>query len=556
MRVQIIKWIQFSAISSLLILTGCVDESGREGRSLIKDFSIASDSTGCGEQVFLYSTGDTCADACTDGTHLATDEEITALAANSTDTIIEIMSNSAGVCADDVVTIERPSEVYVQSDTCACKSLKSASIGNCSTVCAGKTDKTETILYGSVLVGSTIELNDSMVNLHGWCNNEIGDGLTSPKCSLEFTEEGGSVEYVSLTTFEGSNNFQADVTNLDLNKVYVVKVKEVQSGSNAESDAFHLTLKDPDSDDDTTDDPLSSVLNSQYTCVTRAGSTSSDGDDIYTNAARLHFYFNNKNSPPALAAGNPFLFCHDINDHGETDSILFDRLELLSQHFALWDNTDIKFVDQDGDGFPDVDTIIQNKLKDEYDVTDTPRLFWQFSWPNSPEASSATLMGYAMIPWINSDTGRPFCPTRDDYINSTDPILKVLNSVVGNDTEAIYLGKKEPVSLPDDSGNMVTQPDDILIIRQGILEKIWFYYENGQHYTPDVVTSTQKTIHFYWPPDYTNPHTKKPSQKLFTIRSTDELSGTANSGVGSVPTTAAPKDKRIGCVPDLGDPTE
>jgi len=545
--------IGITVLTMMLFLTSCVDESGREGRALIKDFTTSGAQTGCGDQLFHFSTGDTCVDNCPEGTHVATADEITTLTTDATEEIKNIVAASKGVCADDVVEIVRPSEVFVQSDICACKTQKAASVGNCTTVCAGKDSKTETILFGSVKVGPGIELNDKMKTLHGWCNNEIGDGKTSPQCSLEVKDASGGVQNLNVTTFANSNNFQADVTSLSLDKTFILKIKESQSGSEAESDSFQLRLKDIDSDDSTSNDPLKTVFASQYTCLTRAGKVGDDGN-IYTDAARIHFYFNNKNIPPALAAGNDFLFCHDVNTYGKVDSILYPRLELKSQHLALWDPTDVKFVDQDGNGSPDVDTILANKLKEEFNVIKEPKLFWQLAWPNVPNSQTPGLLGYVMIPWINQTTGRSFCPTRYDYQNSSDPVLRVLNGVVGNDTEAIYLSKKEPVSLPDDDDVLQPQPDDILIIRENVLKKIWFYFENGQHYTPDEVTATQKTVHFYWPPDYANPHTKKPNQKLFTVRAPNDLGDSGNSGVGTVPTTITPQDKRIGCIPSLGEP--
>ncbi len=44
--------------------------------------------------------------------------------------------------------------------------------------------------------------------------------------------------------------------------------------------------------------------------------------------------------------------------------------------------------------------------------------------------------------------------------------------------EGLYMAEKEPVQLTDEDGTVVQAPLDVLLIREGLLNKIWFYFQN------------------------------------------------------------------------------
>ncbi len=190
-------------------------------------------------------------------------------------------------------------------------------------------------------------------------------------------------------------------------------------------------------------------------------------------------------------------------------------------------------------------------------------IFGEFRWPSAPANPStsdgasaggaasptqAPLLGFFMQPWIDSSTGRGYCPKQAQY-NGTDPLFRILKEVVGVDTEGLYIALKEEEILNTSSGTAVPAPQDILFIREGLLRQIWFYYENGQHFTPNDTTANQKTIMFYWPADPVNPYVKKSTQKIYTIRASDSLSAAQNAG--ALRTSIRPPDKRFGCVPAI-----
>ena len=534
-----------------LISVSCMEQSARKGKPFIEDFTLSNDTgSGCGSDFFVIEEV-ACISSCAEGTHIATAEELAVIDSEGSDEIKEVVANSAGVCVADVDQVTRPDGAVVVKNTfCSCINGKPDIINNCSSICAG-TNTTVATLSGSVTVTEDISLNTAFGSpgtLSGWCTKEIDDGLVAPSCVLQVFD-GSSTLQLPISIPGGSNTFSAVLTSLQFDKTYVAKIVEAGSGSGASSSSFQFKRKEQSEDQTYPDGPLKIMPVSQYTCVTRSGKIEA-GDDIFNNAARVHYYFPSSDEPTALAPGNNFLICHDINQFGLIDSSLYPRLELIPQHFAVWDQSDIRFVDQDTNGQPDINGIISQKLKDEYNVTQTTNIFSLFSWPNRPESNGTPPnVGFFMTPWINPQTGRGFCPTDTEY-NGTEPLFKVLKEFVGIDTEGIYLAEKEPELIDtDDEGNAVQAPQDILIVREGLLKKIWFYYENGVYYTPNDTTAGQKTIRFYWPADTLNPHVKKSDQRLYTVRAPETIgAGGSSTGLTSV---LRPPDKRFGCVPAL-----
>jgi hypothetical protein len=524
-----------------------MDSGGRKGKPIIKSSAQGATGTGCGEDLFLLETGDTCVNTCPEGFYQPTGDELANITAEQTEEKKLIIGDSAGICVDESTKIVRPTdEVFITKDFCACKDSKPDIVNNCQSFCAGQTTDAATLFVNTTL-GPTINLNENLGNLYNWCTKEIGDGLTSPQCFLEVFD-GSGTEDLSIDISPGSNSFKVNISSLALDRTYVATLKEKGSGSNAQSQSFQIRRTEFDSDTTPDNTPLKIMPISQYTCLTRAGSQVNAGN-IYDNAARLHFYFPSNNNPTSLPPGNPFLFCHDVAKYGDNDSPLYDRLELIPQHFALWDQSDIRLADQNGNSRPDINETIQEKLLSDFGISRTINIFGLLTWPNRPNVDGpAPNMGFYMLPWIDPVTGRAYCPDQSHY-NGSDKLFNILKEVVGVSTEGIYMSVKEPELLSDDNGTPVLAPTDILIIRENLLKKIWFYYENNQHFVPDEITASQKTIHFYWPADPENPHIRKSSQKIYTVRRPTELS--VDAGQTGLQTSISPPDKRFGCAPAI-----
>ena len=343
-----------------------------------------------------------------------------------------------------------------------------------------------------------------------------------------------------------ANRFSANIENLDYEKVYLATIVESQSGSNARSSTFQIFRKSIE--DTPAMGPLKITPVSQYACVTRLA-TQQGHNYEYDKMARLHFYFASIATPPGLPPEVRSTVCHDVNLHGLNDSPLYPRLELIPQHFALWDPTDRRFVDLNNDGLPDINTEIQDKLERLTGNRQNINVFSLLNWPNMPsvenlEQNNNPNLGLFMIPWINPLSGQSYCPKQTHY-NGSEPIFKILKEIVGTDTEALYFAESEPVV--QSPGNYT---QDVMIIREGLLKKIWFYYENYRHLTPDQVTANSKTIHFYWPPDPLYPHIRKSTQRIYTIRYPSEIGKNGNQS--GLSTNISPPDKRFGCAPSIG----
>ncbi|WP_127716048.1 hypothetical protein [Halobacteriovorax sp. HLS] len=542
------KTLKFILMALLTLnLASCVTGDGREGKPVIKSSAQGATSAGCGEDLFLLDTGDSCVNICPEGYYQPTGDELATITAEQSADIQDIIAASAGICLDESTKIVRPTnEVYIKRDFCACKGNVPDIINNCASFCSTQNTEAAT-LFVSTTLGPTISLNENLGNLYNWCTNEIGDGLTGPGCFLE-VYDGSGTEDLSIEISPNSNSFKVNISSLAMDKTYVATLKEKGSGSNAQSQSFQIRRTEYSSTTDPDETPLKIMPISQYTCLTRAG-TQVDAGNLYDNAARLHFYFASNNNPTSLPPGNPFLFCHDVAKYGDNDSPLYDRLELIPQHFALWDQSDVRFADQNANSRPDINEQLQERLLNEHGISKTINIFGLLTWPNVPDSNgSAPNLGFYLLPWIDQVTGRAYCPGQAEY-NGTDKLFNIMKEVIGVSTEGIYMSIKEPELLTNNDNTPVLAPQDILIIRENLLKKIWFYYENGQHYVPDEITASQKTIHFYWPADPVNPYIKKSSQKIYTVRRPTELNVDASQT--GLTTTVTPPDKRFGCAPAL-----
>ena len=581
------KQIKLILLTTVFLLSGCLPgvltSEGRTSSGVfIKDFTISDDlppgecatnnstDTRNYADVFIDSTFTTCLDKCGDTQHIASDQEVndliaelnqtTGLTSDEEENTRNVIGASKGVCVDD---IKRPNNAINISNFCGCLNKKAIISNNCASYCSSKSTNNEELLFVEVILGPEIENNELYGSLKSWCTIEIGDGKTNPTCNLELTDNNGSNIILPIENFMGSKSFSVDMKTLGTGVTYVAKIVEITSGS--KSSSFQVRRLDDTTTDDFTG-PLSVHHVAQYTCMTRSGT--SDGVNFnWTNALRLHYYYSPNDTPPSLPPiTNGQVFCHDINTYGLADSPLFERLENIPHHFSVWNYRDTRFVDTDKNGKEDINDILKNRLLNEYGVSKEVQIFGTLKWPNvipvtdagtsSDSASSDNpIVGYYMIPWVDGETGKGFCPTQDNF-NGTDPMFRVMKDFIGVDTEGIFLAERESLSMLNSDGASVIAPTDVLIVRENLLKKIWFYYENNQHLEPDAFAAENKTIMFYWPPDINDPYVRKSTQYIYTVRSSENI-GTGNAnGSSDLQTSIRPPDKRFGCVPSLGEVNE
>lgn len=468
--------------------------------------------------------------------------------------------------------------VFIQSNFCSCLKKKPDILSDCTSFCLNHNDIKPT-LYLFTKLGPSIELNDKLQNLRGWCTKALDDGSsgnsTNPACEMVF-DDGFTQKSIALdpnTNFGSSNNLIVPIDIItEFNKTFRVFIKEKTSG--ATSDSIQIR-RITEASTVPSLGPLKISPITQFSCVQRVGSISGS-NYIFTHAFKNHYYYVDLNVPPTLPGGNPFIACHDTTLYGFTDSPLYPRMEAMPGFFKMWSELDSRFIDQfgydangvkdstKGNGQPDINDILKEKLR-QLNVTTNGTYFRALSWLSYPGISNAPRLGYYLVPFLNPDTLRSMCPTQVEY-NSSNTEMNVLKEEIGVDTEALYIAQKESECYTDtSSGTAALKPvlDDWILIRESLAKKVWFYNNNGVATEPtDQVQHSNTNIYFYWPADTNSPYVKKANQRMYTIVSPGQV-GTISNTACSTTNTAAPSfnqnapvqtttlltDKRLGCIP-------
>lgn len=296
-------------------------------------------------------------------------------------------------------------------------------------------------------------------------------------------------------------------------------------------------------------DALKITSVSQYTCVTRMGESDPNTRSNYFNLKATNHYYFEENTKPLVRAYDSYLYCHDIDQYGPEDKINIPRLELIPKVFNLWDQTDIRFSDTNGDGEMDINNLINNEMLAGWNVNARTNYFIPLKWPSYPGQETHATLGYMMKVFIDRNTGEGKCPTQEDYF-SPDKTFQALRSFVGEDTEAIYIGVRQNEEITNFDGTTTGIPGDIILIKESDLKKIWFYYENNLAFKPDEVTSRQKTLYFFYPPapDFQNPFIRRSYQSLYTVIDRNSIPGYFEEG-GSAAQGLPSYEKKFGCIP-------
>lgn len=454
--------------------------------------------------------------------------------------------------------------VKFKANFCGCKDGAVVTYGNnCATTCANKVTNQRAILYVTFNVTEDISLNQSLQNINGWCNTNLATDSVdaNPRCVLKAKDELNNEASLDVVALSVPNTMSIDIEDLAEDKAYVLTLVETSSG--AKSDSIQIIKYSADIPLSSLG-PLKNAPISQYSCINRPSSVDNDTGEIYYDAAfRVHFYFLPRLPPDPIAAGQGIV-CHDWMNtlYGLIDDALYPRLELVPGVFNLWDTTDPRFYDNNGNTFDDVNDIIIQKAKNFGATTLAPstRFFEQFpilttstaNQTNGGTASVAQSMGYYMSPWIDQTTFRSYCLNSTHY-TSSNPLFKAMRDVVGVDMEGIYVGVKSAESVVDRSGNIVTAPSDFLLIRETDLKSVWFYLKNSVPTVPTDAIVASVPVYFYYPLNPASPYVRSSTQKLYQVKGAAELNnstvppgGNNSSGIG---TNYPPHDRKIGCIP-------
>lgn len=566
----------------LSILSACIADPGvAKNTGRVKDYSLSgANSSYCGTGYVIWSQLTYCAqNACPAQTHLASALELSDAKQFVLDTInnnligtsspttapvapngevpvggtvdqtlLDKINGSSGICLKDVPPPRPTGQVYINTDFCSCLNGQSDIINDCSTACSKFPKTAAPMLYLSTTVGPNIQLNQSLQNLQGWCSNTLPQDKVNPQCTLSAYDGTNTISGIKINSIVG-NSLTADLTSLALNKTYIVTIVETASGSNAKSSEFQIRRVPPVVPVTGPQGALKIAPISQYSCLSYEMTSPTPNVFWRTGFIRQTYYFAANETPtslPPVAAGMPAnLVCHDEVLHPGNDNALYPRLELIPQHFSMWDKTDQRFAPESTTNARlKINVLLENRLFNEYSVTVTSPLdlFAKTSWSNRPNtgtgAAQSVPMGYRMIPFTDPITSKTICPTQVDFLTSTDPLFKLLKDYMDS-TEALYLAEKEPEIL---SGAIFY---GTMFITEGIVKKYGFYIENGLKIKADQAALETKTIYYYWPVNNTMDPLLQGDRKLYTIRSPDALNGAIPTTIAAGATT----DRRVGCVP-------
>jgi len=554
----------------VITLSACVgDQSLAKRKGFVKDFSKDQGSqAGCVDSFLIYTAPyDTCTPSCLTGTHVSSLEELSkikqdlvAAGANlingvAADTLLQRVNASSNLCVADVIKDVRPTKaISIKNDFCSCINGKADILSDCDTTCSLKPVTSDAFLYVNTTVGPEIALNTKLGNVYNWCTVQLSSDDVSPQCTITATDGNTTVTLPPVIS-PGSNSFSVNITTLAKNRTWIIKINEFKTGSNAESKEFQIIRKNQPTDTSLVGALKISPVN-QYTCMTYGGTVDSTGNIIRTNYTRLLYYYAANEMPaPILPPGGnsqSLVVCHDEQLHPGKDSVEYDRLELIPGALALFDKADIRFTAKaENAGKLTINKILEERLLSEYQITSSGSgisLFYPLNFPNRPStdgvAAQTALLGFAMIPFTASDTGKAYCPN-SSHFTGNQPLLNLLGEYMG-DTEGLFLAEKE--------GEMVFKNGSYvpvygtMLTKESTLLNYGFYVQNGLKIRADSSSLNTKTIYFYWPLSTTADALTQGNRKLFTVRTFDTLNGQTISGA---PTTERTSDKRIGCIPKI-----
>ncbi|MEI8346914.1 MAG: hypothetical protein WCG27_05575 [Pseudomonadota bacterium] len=563
----------------------CVqDKSMRSGRATITDFrNIGGNPATVGSCLdfinlqFVVIDNKNCQKSCPTGTVTqlgrtqVVNDLLTAYSEGTGTSLYDLeqlVAKAKGFCLPP----QRPSEqVFPKGDFCSCLSGKPDIINGCENFCANK-NPSQATLYVEVTLGADVASNSKLGNLYNWCNAVIGDGEDHPQCQLLVENEDGGSDPILLpvTIAPGANSFSANINSLALYTNYRLTLKEITSEAIAQSIQLRRVNYRPAG----TDLVLENAPIHQYTCITRSLVGGATLTPTYINPMPLHYYYNEQGRPGPLAGGDPTLYCHDIIAHGAIDQSQYPRWE-DSIVFPLWKSTDSRFFDFNRNGQLDIHDLLKQRMADEYNFLVEVEIFTPLTFPNMPN-SGQQLVGYLMRPWIYLQNQKSYCPKQQQYLgqdplitsNSQKALFTLLKEMIVKDTEAIYLGKRDPVTLFNSQGQPFVSPNDTMLVREKILQRIWYYYDqNGQKFMGNVVEANRRTMQFLWPqsPACTSlqsiqnaqgewclpnngaccqPLAPISGQRAYTITYPEEA-----TNLGALRQNIVPSDKRLGCFP-------
>lgn len=401
----------------------------------------------------------------------------------------------------------------MRSDYCICQDGRSASYGNCASFCANKQTNGAELLFANFNVAE----NKKYVSVAEWCSKKSPWDFRNPKCVMSFVNEEGQKSELEVVV--AGNGVKVDVTSIEYDKTQVFTL--VESVSKGKSDSAQLIKYNSEI---YLPLPVQTGSLTQFSCLSKP------------MQKKYHFYFAPYLVPNPQAHSSPFV-CHDVVTYGPVDDALFPRFEEIQGAIGIWPNTSPLFYDNDANGYMDVHDAIRKQVKRfGSTIPMGTEFFTYFTLPGNElnYAQSGAAKGsstYVMKPFIDQNTFYSYCPNETHY-NSSTPLFRALKEVLSVETEGLYAAVE------------ISDAQDVVLLNEKDIKTVWFYLKDGHYKVPNDSNVSRQTIYFYYPLDKVNPYVKKPNQKIYQVKSAEEI------GM-STGTTYPSHDRKIACIPKI-----
>lgn len=401
----------------------------------------------------------------------------------------------------------------IRSDFCVCKDGQAVSYGNCASYCSGQNTQGAEILFTSFNV---VE-NKKYKTVYEWCTKRGTWDWKNPKCEMSFTAEDGTITNVDINVHD--NIVTADVSSLAYDKVQVFGL--VETSSKATSDRAQLLKFD---DISSVPLPVQTSSFNQFSCISKQ------------LQKKYHFYYAPYLVPTPQGAGSTFV-CHDVTKYGERDDALFPRLEDVQGAIGMWPNTSPHFYDNNGNGYLDVhDAIRQQTKRFGGTIPMSTEFFTYFTLPGNEttyqqSGAQKASHGFVMKPFIDQATYNSYCLNESHY-NSSTPLFQGIGEVLRVPTEGLYVAAE------------ISDASDFILLKESDIKSVWFYVKDGHIKVPNDSNIARQTVYFYYPLDKVNPYVKKPNQKIYQVKSAEEVGMSTGNSYPS-------HDRKIACIPKI-----
>ena len=139
--------------------------------------------------------------------------------------------------------------IEIQDNFCACvngSTDRRISDKKCDSFCEMAPANHSSVLYVNTILGSEILQDPNLGTLYNWCHAQLPKDITTPQCALRVSD-GMFTFNLPVTVSSENESFQADITNLALNKnrTWKLRLVEIKTGSNAYSKEFQIQSKAP-----------------------------------------------------------------------------------------------------------------------------------------------------------------------------------------------------------------------------------------------------------------------------------------------------------------------